>query len=235
MRSTIEEALGLHYPPIAIGFLDHVQDDLPRWDGRAMPAGCSFWREAMEGRAFYTVPSDHYNCAVGCHTHGIELPAERANELNETITLMVGNGYLAMSEVPGIPRLTSSPTIVAYGPISDVTFPPDVVLLRVNAAQAMIIYEAALKAGISDAVSNVLGRPSCAILPLTANTGRTAISLGCQGNRMYTGLADGEVYITVPGDRWSDFVEQVREVRRANDAMADYYAARRDALDSPAR
>ena len=67
------------------------------------PSGCSFWRVAAGGRTFYTVPSDHYNCAVGSHTHDIALPPDRAEELDQTLGFMTGIGYLRMEEVPGHP------------------------------------------------------------------------------------------------------------------------------------
>ncbi|RDJ93423.1 hypothetical protein B4Q13_22000, partial [Lacticaseibacillus rhamnosus] len=94
----------------------------------AVPAGCTFWREAMNGKSFYTVPSDHYNCAVGSHTHAIPQPADRAGVLNDTVGYMVSQGYIEMAEVPGIPTLTQMPNYIAYGPVETVAFRPDVVL-----------------------------------------------------------------------------------------------------------
>jgi hypothetical protein len=88
---------------------------------------------------------DHYNCAVGSHTHRIALPAERAHELNDTIVFMAENNYVATAEVPGIPTLAESPGAVAYGPMEGARFNPDVVLIAANPAQAMLIYEAAIK------------------------------------------------------------------------------------------
>ena len=47
---------------------------------RTAPSGCSFWRLAAEGRSFYTVSSDHFNCPIGSYTHAIDLPPERDGE-----------------------------------------------------------------------------------------------------------------------------------------------------------
>ena len=81
-----EEILALRKPPIAIGFFESPPAGVPRWKGRSVAAGCVFWDKAMNGQTFYnTVPSDHYNCAVGSYTHKIALPVERAHELNDTI------------------------------------------------------------------------------------------------------------------------------------------------------
>ena len=73
----VQQLLGLRQQPIAIGFLPSVPAGLPRWDGPALAAGCGFWPRAMAGRSFYTLAADHFNCAVGCHVHRFELPAER--------------------------------------------------------------------------------------------------------------------------------------------------------------
>ena len=59
--SQITALLGLRHPPIAIGFLTEPPAGVPRWTSPAVAAGCVFWRKAMEGQTFYTVPADHYN------------------------------------------------------------------------------------------------------------------------------------------------------------------------------
>jgi uncharacterized protein (DUF169 family) len=222
--------LGLGKPPIAIAFLDAPPADIPRWQGGAVPAGCAFWQKAMSGDTFYTVAADHYNCAVGSHTHGIALPAERAHELNDTIAFMDRNDYVAMSEVSGIPTLPRSPAAVAYGPIDRAGFKPDVVLIAAKPAQAMLIYEAALKADAGSAVMGALGRPACAVLPLTTASGQTALSLGCKGNRTFTGLPDEEMYVAIPGDQWDAVLEKLAEAQEANASMERYYCDRKHQL-----
>ena len=145
--TTLKEILGLQKEPIAIGFLDAAPEGLSAWNGGEVPAGCAFWEKAASGQAFYTVASDHYNCAVGSYTHKIDLPEARAAELMQTLEFMAENNYVAMSEVPGIPTLSKTPEVVAYAPLDDATFKPDVVLLSLKPAQAMLIYEAAVKPG----------------------------------------------------------------------------------------
>lgn len=130
--------LGLSKPPIAIGFFESPPTGVPRWDGGPVAAGCMFWEKAMSGQSFYTVRSDHYNCAIGSYTHKIALPVERAHELNDTIAFMAENKYVATAEVPGIPTLARSPGAVAYGPMDGAGFKPDVVLIAAKPAQAML-------------------------------------------------------------------------------------------------
>lgn len=221
--TNVQQLLGLSKPPVAIGFLDSAPEGVEAWSGGAAPAGCFFWKLAQEGQTFYTVPADHYNCAVGAHTHKIALPEERADELGQTIGFMVKNNYLAMAEVPGIPTLAETPAVIAYAPIDTAPFVPSVVVVAALPAQAMLLYEAALQAGAASALINTLGRPGCAVLPLALQTGAAAFSLGCKGNRTFTGLPDAEMYLSIPGKQWAAVAEQVGRVHQANQAMASHY------------
>jgi len=225
--SHLQETLGLSAPPIAIGFSDQPPAGLEKWQGGAVPAGCAFWREALNGRAFYTVPSDHYNCAVGAYTHAIGLPAERGSQLEDTVKLMIANEYLRMEEVPGIPVLPKTPSYISYAPLSTADFPYDVVLMAAKPMSAMLIYEAALRAGAASALTNALGRPACAVLPLANNTGLTALSLGCMGNRTLASLPADEMYVCIPGRHWERFVSKVGEISKANCDMRDFYQDRK--------
>ncbi len=195
-----------------------------------MPAGCSFWKSAWEGNSFYTVPSDHFNCAVGAYTHGISIPADRGAVLQDTIGFMVGNGYLRMAEVPGIPVLPSTPAYIAYGPADQVSFAPDVVLIAARPGSAMLLYEAALQAGAGDALTHALGRPGCAVLPLAVKSGTAALSFGCKGNRTFTGLPDEELYLAIPGGKWEAVVAAAESIVRANAAMEAHYIAHEAAV-----
>jgi uncharacterized protein (DUF169 family) len=217
--------LGLRSAPIAIAFLDRPPADLRRWSGGEMPAGCAFWRKAIEGASFYTVAADHYNCAVGAYTHGIALPADRAHELGETLHFMEEAGYVAREEVPGLPRRTESPGCVAYAPVDDAPFAPDVVVVAAKPAQGMRVYEAALKAGAAEAVTKTLGRPGCAVLPLTIDTRATTVSFGCIGNRTFSGLSDEELYLAIPGGAWPAVADALAAVQGANATMQGHYAA----------
>jgi uncharacterized protein (DUF169 family) len=221
----VKEILGLRRVPIKVGFLDAPPPSLARWSGGPVAAGCVFWDRAMEGKSFYTLPADHWNCAIGSHTHKIGLPADRANELPATIGFMVETRYLDPAVVPGIPTLEHAPAAVAYAPASSEAFKADVVLLAVSPAQSTLVFEAALKAGLAQGTAGASSRPSCSILPASAQTEVIAISFGCKGNRTFTSVGDDELYIAIPGARWDDFVERLIEVQRSNLTMGNYYQA----------
>ncbi len=223
----VQALLGLQKPPIAVGFFDSAPSGVPAWTGGPTPSGCTFWQKAQQGSVFCTAASDHYNCAVGAYTHNIPLPTERAGELMQTLEFMGSANYVAIEEVSGIPTLSKTPRFIAYCPVNSGAFTPDVVVVAAKPAQAMLLYEAALKAGAGGALMNVLGRPGCAILPLAINGGSAALSLGCKGNRTYTGLPDDEMYVSIPGAQWEEVARKIEEILAANQAIAAYHTDRK--------
>jgi uncharacterized protein (DUF169 family) len=170
--------LRLSRPPVAVAFLATPPSDLGRID-RPMPAGCSYWKHASEGNAFYTTPEDHENCAVGAFTHGVTLSAAKAAELEGLIGTMVQLQYLRSEEVAGIPHRGSPMQIVAYAPLAQAPFDPEVVIFRGNVRQIMLVSEAARAAGIFESAA-AMGRPACAMLPQTAGA-QSAVSIPSSG------------------------------------------------------
>ena len=185
LEQKIGSAVKLSKRPIAVTFLDSAPEGVSKFDGTA-PSGCSFWRLAASGKVFYTVPENHFNCAVGAYTHNISLSPEREKETEQTLKFMFDLGYVKPEEVPQIPRLAKGPKAIVYSALEDAQGEPDVVLFAVKPAGAMLLQEAANRAGVGTGVP-ALGRPTCMALPASLAHG-TLISLGCIGNRVYTGL-----------------------------------------------
>ena len=218
------EAFGLQRRPIAIAFRDSAPAGIAKFAGTE-PSGCSFWRIAENGRTFYTVPGDHYNCAIGSYTHGISLPAERASELDQTLSLMTGVHYLRMEEVPRIPRLPKTPGAVIYAPLGDTPVDPDVALFIGPPARISLLLEAAARAGTS-AQTPFLGRPTCMALPAVLTQG-IAVSAACIGNRVYTDLGEDELYVAIRGDELARIAAEAQTIAAANLALAGYHRGRR--------
>lgn len=227
IEKSLSESLGLRRRPVAVKFQDAPPAGVAKFTGTE-PSGCSFWRLAAEGRTFYTAPSDHYNCPIGSYTHNIPLPAERAQELEQTLSLMASIGYIKMEEVPGIPRLPKTPGVVIYAPLSDTPVEPDVVLFAGPASQIMLLQEAALRAGRA-AQLPILGRPTCMAIPASIAQG-VVVSTGCIGNRVYTGVTEDELYVMIPGKDLRQVVQEVKTVATANAQLASYHQAKRTAL-----
>jgi uncharacterized protein (DUF169 family) len=223
----VARALSLSRRPVAVGFRDAAPGGVPAFTGTA-PSGCSFWRLAASGRVFYTVPGDHYNCPIGSHTHAIPLPAPRAPELEQTLGLMAGLGYVRTEEVPGIPRLPRTPGVVVYAPLGETPVDPDVVLVAGRPGRLMLLMEAAGHAGVTTQ-PGLLGRPTCMALP-AALTGGAVASTGCIGNRVYTDLGEDELYVVVPGRDMVRVASSLAAIISANESLATYHRDRRRAL-----
>src|SRR5208282_12168 len=126
--------------PVAVSFLEEAPKNVISFEG-SEPSGCSFWRLAAEGRTFYTVPANHFNCAVGAYTHNIALSPEREQETEQTLKMMFELGYVKPEEVPQIPRLAKEPKVILYSPLGDAATVPDVVLFVCKPAGAMLLQE----------------------------------------------------------------------------------------------
>lgn len=227
LEERMKQLLKLGRRPIAVTFLDAVPQDIPPFSGTA-PSGCSFWRIAGEGRAFYTVPSDHFNCAVGSYTLNMPLSAERQKETGQTLQMMFDAGYIRPEDVPGIPRLEKTPAAVVFAPLGAAPLAPDVVLFACRASAAMLLNEAAMREG-SGGTLPPLGRPSCMALRAALAKG-TVSSLGCAGNRVYTGLGEDEMYVAVPGADLEKVAEALEVIVSANQAVTEYARGRRAQL-----
>jgi uncharacterized protein (DUF169 family) len=213
--------------PVAVSFRDGEPADIAKFEGTE-PSGCSFWRLAAEGRTFYTVPENHFNCAVGAYTHNIALSPEREKETEQTLKMMFELGYVKPEEVPQIPRLAKGPKAIVYSPLGDAPGEPDVVLFAVKPAGAMLLQEAANRAGVATGAP-ALGRPTCMALPASLQHG-TITSLGCIGNRVYTGLGEDEMYVVIRGKDLSSVIEALSTIGSANVALQDYAKGRREQL-----
>ena len=225
----LQGILSLPRRPVAVAFLDGPPAGMPKFTG-SEPSGCSFWRLAAEGKSFYTVPADHYNCPIGSYTHNIPFPEERAQELTETLGFMTGLGYLKMEEVPGIPRLPKTPVTVVYAPLGEMPVEPDVILLAGRPGKIMLVHEAATRAGVA-ATLPLLGRPTCMALPAALASG-VVVSGGCIGNRVYTGLGEDELYVAIPGTCLLQIAEEMEGIAVANVKLFEYHSQRRHQLAS---
>ncbi len=167
LASELKSLLNLQSPPLAITFSKDAPPDVkafaaavpePMPDGRTgrVPAGCVFWIEAAN-KTFTTTPEDHGNCSVGSLTHGLKTLEEIAT--NSDVAAILEAGWVTMDVVPQIPVVKERPNFITYGPLAETSVEPDVVFLRINAKQAMIL---------SDAVPGLRfeGKPQCHIIPM---------------------------------------------------------------------
>jgi len=60
----------------------------------------------------------------------------------------------------------------------------------------------------------------------------TVTSLGCIGNRVYTGLGEGELYVMVPGAKLESVSEALGVIATANTTLEEFARGRQASLSS---
>jgi len=225
LAEQLTDALALGAPPIAITFSadrpdgvaafgDPMPDAMP--DGRTgrVPAGCVFWVRSADA-TFSTVAEDHANCSVGTMTHGFATLDEVAG--NSDVAALLESGWVTMDVVPQIPVVTEKPGAVTYGPLAETPVDPDVVLLRLNGKQLMVL---------SDALPGlrIEGKPQCHIVAVAKEEGEIAASVGCALSRVRTGMSANEMTCAIPAGRLGDVLDAVRTTAAADTTVARYAA-----------
>ncbi len=229
---SIEEKIlrltGASRRPVAIAFLDRIPAGVARFEG-SEPSSCSYWRLAAAGRTFYTIPADHWNCPIGGYTHNT-LSGEQMPDLQQVLTLMSDIGYVRPEEIPGVFKMESAPAAILYGPLGEFPAAPSVVLVSARPGRLMMLSEAALRAGAMSRLP-LLGRPTCMAIPASLANGAVA-STGCIGNRVYTDIADDELYLSLRGSDLPGIAAEIDTIERANATLTAYHQDRRQALSS---
>lgn len=224
LSERLVRVLRLAMTPVAIAFLDSTPPGIERFDapmasptedGRQgrVPAGCVFWAHGAE-RTFATVAEDHGNCSVGSVTHGLAAPSDIVD--HSDVAELVGAGWVGPNLLDQLPKVTERPAAIVYGPLGDITIDPDVVLLRVNARQLMVL---------SDALPGltIQGKPQCHVVAL-AKDGVPAASVGCALSRQRTGMGPDQMTCALPAPQLDSIVAAVEETA-AIDATVGRYAA----------
>jgi uncharacterized protein (DUF169 family) len=228
LATRLQDVLHLATPPVAIGFADAPPAGVaafdaplsePAADGRKgrVPAGCVFWVHGGK-RTFSTVAEDHGNCSVGRFTHGFASLEEVAG--NDDVATLLASGWVSEAAVGTIPSVSERPGAVTYGPLAETpeSIDPDVVLLRVNGRQMMVL---------SDAIPtlSIQGKPQCHIVALAKDQGIPAASVGCALSRARTGMTPEEMTCALPAKDLAEFVAAIESAASIDTEVAKYAAA----------
>ncbi len=225
LASMITDALHLDVAPVAITFAEEEVTDVSSFDapmsvsasdGRSgrVPAGCVFWVHAAT-RTFSTTPADHGNCSVGSLTHGLKSLDDVGG--NEDVSELLSSGWVTMDMVPTIPTVKERPVSIIYGPLAETPIDPDVVLLRVNGRQLMVL---------SDAIPGlrIEGKPQCHIVAVAKEQGIAAASVGCALSRARTGMQSHEMTCALHASKLSEIVRSIVATVEVDGVVAKYAA-----------
>ena len=213
---------------VALTFTDVRPNHLPRVVD-PQPSGCSFWKLAAEGGAFYADAPDHFGCVVGAYALGAELSESQTEELVELSSTMERLSYVKAEELAELPRRSNPLRFVIYAPLNLSPALPDLVLVRGNAWHLMLLTEAARAAGFLKSTL-AMGRPACAMIPESLASGQAVLSLACIGNRVYTGLGNHEGYCAIPGNALESLCASLSTVLAANEILGRLHRERQGQL-----
>ena len=109
---------------------------------------------------------------------------------------------------------------------SGATFAADVVIFSGNARQLMLLSEAHARGwGVRHRRRRWAGPPArCS--PRPSGTASGVASIGCIGNRVYTGLADDELYLTVPANAVAATLDKLGTIVTANLELEKFHRQR---------
>ncbi|MFZ0173324.1 MAG: DUF169 domain-containing protein [Acidimicrobiales bacterium] len=229
LSARLTKALHLVVQPIFLAFESELPDGVRQFDGHMsepsadgrrgkVSASCVFWMEAgrAEG-AFATQAEDHGNCSVGRLTHGFASLEEVAG--NDDIAALLASGWVTPEMVPTIPVVKERPEVITYGRLDTmpVGVSPDVVMLRVNGRQLMVLCDAVPGLRIE-------GKPQCHIVAVAKEEGVPVASVGCALSRARTGMRPEEMTCAFPAATFGQIVEQI-EATAATDSVVAKYAA----------
>ncbi|MEA2405021.1 MAG: hypothetical protein QOE08_1668 [Thermoleophilaceae bacterium] len=221
----LTDRLGLTRPPVGLAFVAEPPAGVERLTD-ATPSACALWTRAEEG-PFYASAEQHMNCPIGATTMGFELPQATQDTLMGLVEQMCAERYIGPDEPPALPSVGRASSGIVYGPLSELPLEPDVLLVWLSPAQAMIYNEAAGSAAWTSDGPAVYGRPTCAALPAAMAEGRPVMSLGCIGMRTFTQTPPDLMLGVIPAAEAPAFLEAIDTAVRANEAMRPFYEGQR--------
>ena len=215
------ELLQLRQPPVGMAFVGNVPEGVQH-SARGVPSACTFWRFAEEG-VFYATAEDHKQCPIGMMTMGFIMPESDQQRAQALVGTMASVQYFSPAEVAALPVVQKPHTNIVYGRLDQFPVEAEVVLCIIDTQQAMLVAEALVTMNWLQGGQSAFGRPTCAVIPRTLQTGQASMSFGCVGARTYTGLTPSELVLTIPGNEFASLVERLQTIVSANAALAPFH------------
>lgn len=221
--ASLTSLLGLSQPPLAILFSSEAPAGVPRFDtpmptatsdGRTgrVAAGCVFWVEASN-KSFTTVAEDHGNCSIGSLTHGLKTLEEAARGAD--VAALVESEWVTPEVLSLIATVKGNPNFVTYGPLAEAPSDPDVIFLRLNGKQAMLLHDAWPSLRVE-------GKPQCHIIAIAKEGGEIALSVGCMLSRVRTGMSNNDVTCAIPAGKLTELLDRLETSNNADLKVAAY-------------
>ncbi len=210
----LQELLGLKGSPVAVK-LAKTPADVPTGYPKVAEKSrhCQFVQDArLRGTKGYATRDEHL-CKGGAGVMGIEpLPEAVANgSMYHTLgNFKTAEG--ALETVAAIPKCTGESYASVYSPLESAEFEPDVVVIVATPRQALRLSQAYLYATggrISSDYSGIQSLCADAVVAVKER-GVPNMTLGCNGSRKNSGIAEDEVILGIPPKDLPGIVEALR-------------------------
>jgi len=216
----LRTSLKMKGSPVALAFAT-TKDEIPP----GMPELDKTIRHCMmvslarnEGRIFYS-PSDKHECNGGAWALGLK-------EL--TPTLKTGQFYFKLGKfasrpacertMKGIPHLGTGDTYATmYAPLEKTPFTPDIILIITNPWAMLKLAQSSLfrLGGRAHAEFSGIQSVCSDAVAQTYLTGKPNFSLGCDGSRKFSGIADDEMVMGFPAEMLPEITDAVKIITQA--------------------
>jgi uncharacterized protein (DUF169 family) len=222
LAQRFNDLLELKQSPVGLAFVDDVPVEISHTNAH-VPSACTFWRLAEQG-VFYATAEDHQECPIGMMTMGFIMPESSQERAQALVQTMADVQYFSPAEVAVLPVVNKPYQSIIYGRLDQFPVEADVVLCILDTQQAMLVAEAMGNMNwLHQGGQSAFGRPTCAVIPRTMQTGATCMSFGCVGARTYIGLTPSEVVLTIPGGEFATLVERLEITTSANAALVPFH------------
>jgi len=216
----LRTSLKMKGSPVAIGFAT-TKDDIPP----GMPEIDKTIRHCMmvslarnEGRIFYST-ADKHECNGGSYALGLK---------DLTPALKTGNFYYKLGKfesvtsskrtMDSVPHLPTGDTYATmYAPLEKTPFIPQVIIIVTNPWAMLKLAQASLfrMGGREHAAFSGIQSLCSDSVAQTYLSGEPNFSLGCDGSRKFSGIADDEMVMGFPAEMLPEIVEGVKIVTQA--------------------
>jgi uncharacterized protein (DUF169 family) len=216
----LKTSLKMKGTPVALGFAT-TKDDIPP----GMPESDKRIRHCMmvslvrnEGRTFYST-ADKHECNGGSFALGLKelTPSLKAGKFYFKLGKFasVTSSRRTMDSVPHLP--TGETYATMYAPLEKTPFTPQVIVIITNPWAMLKLAQSSLFrlggraraefSGIQSVCSDAVAQPYL--------TGKPNFSLGCDGSRTFSGIAEDEMVMGFPAEMLPEIVGAVKIITQA--------------------
>jgi uncharacterized protein (DUF169 family) len=220
ISETLKRTLSLSGSPVAVK-LAKSKEAIPAGipEAKEVVRHCQMVNMARRDGAVFYAPADKHQCNGGAWALGLK---------EITPSLRTGEHYFKLGKFESmsacvrtmdrIPHLSSGETYATvYAPLEKTPFDPDVVVIVTTPRNMLKLAQACLfrlggrispaMAGIQSVCSDATAQPYL--------TGTANFSLGCDGSRKFSGIADEEMVMGFPVELLPEIGEAIRVVTAA--------------------